>query len=130
MKNNTSLTFNTSNGLSGNIVTDFVEDSFGHVWVGCFNAPTLSKIKENSTEKINFSNGAEESLTFALEKDVFDNIWIGTGVFGLYRYDGAVVNRTIDGHPGNTIRALLNDRNGNLWVGSSSGLAKYLPSVN
>jgi ligand-binding sensor domain-containing protein len=130
IKNNTIFTFNTGNGLSGNIVTYLVEDSYGNVWAGCFNASTVSRLNGNSAEKIQFTNGNAESLTFALERDTFGHIWIGAAVFGLYRYDGAVMNRVYDEPPGNTIRALLSDKDGNLWVGSSTGLGRYVVGVN
>jgi ligand-binding sensor domain-containing protein len=130
IKDNTSFTFDTSNGLSGNIVTDFAEDSFGKIWVGCFEATTVSRINGLTAEKIQFTTGTSESLTFALERDIFGDVWIGAGLYGLYRYDGAVMNRIYDDAPGATIRSLLTDTNGNLWVGSSTGLGRYVVGIN
>jgi ligand-binding sensor domain-containing protein len=130
IKDNSAVTFSIFNGLSGNTVTDFVEDSFGNIWVGCFDGTRISRINDNVVDRINFSTGAPQSLSLTLEKDIFGDVWIGTGIFGLYKYDGAVMHQVYDGPPANTIRSMLTDKNGDLWVGTTNGIAQYVVGIN
>ena len=54
------------------------------------------------------------------------SIWVGTEGAGLVRLkDGKIQRFTAkDGLPGNEVRALLEDRDGNLWVGTNHGLGR------
>ena len=130
IKNQKSVTFNKASGLSGDIVTDFSEDSFGNIWVGCVEGTTVSRINGNSVEQINFSNGSPQNFTYAIEMDDYKNMWVGTVVFGLYKYDGSFMGRVYEGPPGTTIHAMLKDRNGALWIGTTTGLARYIVGIN
>ena len=123
-------TFDKASGLCGDFVTDFREDSFGNIWVGCVEGTTISRISGNHVEQINFSNGSPQNFTGAIETDKYDNVWIGTVLFGLYKYDGAFMGRVYEGPPGSTIRDILKDSDGALWIGTTTGLAHYIAGGN
>ena len=61
------------------------------------------------------------------------NFWLGTNGGGLLRIDvsqGRVISRYTerDGLSGDLVRALLEDRDGNIWVATHSGLTRVTPS--
>lgn len=61
------------------------------------------------------------------------NVWLGTNGAGLIRIDlesGRVVRRYTerDGLSGDMVRAVLEDRDGNIWVATHSGLTRVTPS--
>ncbi|WP_207063265.1 two-component regulator propeller domain-containing protein [Motiliproteus sp. SC1-56] len=62
----------------------------------------------------------------SLEVDKDGNVWAGTWGGGLSRFDGEAwkVYTEADGLPSNHIFMLHEDRGGQLWVGTSHGLAK------
>lgn len=126
IKGQQSVTFDKTNGLAGDIVTDFHEDSFGNIWVGCVEGTTASRISGNQVEQIYFSNGSPQNFIGAIEMDDGDNMWIGTILFGLYKYDGSFMGRVYEGPLGNSVRSMLKDRDGALWIGTTTGLARFI----
>jgi ligand-binding sensor domain-containing protein len=129
IKNQQVVTFDKSGGLCGDLVSDFCEDSFGNIWVGCVEGTSIARISGNYVEQISFSNGSPQNFTRAIEMDKYDHVWIGTVLLGLYKYDGAFMGRVYEGVPGTTIREILNDREGALWIGTTTGLARYIVGV-
>ena len=63
-------------------------------------------------------------------------IWIGTHNTGLYRYDGYQAVRYANhpfqpsSLPNDRVSTLFEDRDGRLWAGTQSGLARYNPAAN
>lgn len=131
IKDQKMVTFDEASGLCGDYVTDFREDSFGNIWVGCVEGTTISRISGNHVEHISFSNGSPQNFVRAIEMDKYDHVWIGTVELGLYKYDGAFMGRVFEGPPGSTIRDILKDSDGALWIGTTTGgLARYIAGVN
>ena len=65
-----------------------------------------------------------------IHQDRRGDLWFGTNVYGLWRYNGDTLSRipviTAAGEqrPGR-ITGFVEDRNGTLWIGTSSGLLRY-----
>jgi len=60
----------------------------------------------------------------AFARDGSGALWIGTAGNGVYLYDGVSAFQSIaEGLPSNTVRALLKDHLGRIWVGTDAGLA-------
>lgn len=60
--------------------------------------------------------------------DNLDNKWLGTWQNGIIKYDDTDwINFTTSnsGLPNNQINSIANDNNGNIWIGTSSGLTKF-----
>jgi hypothetical protein len=53
-----------------------------------------------------------------------DRVWLGS-VLGLYRNDGAGWIQLRDNLPSEVINAIIQDRHGNCWIGTTKGLVKF-----
>lgn len=111
-----------------------MEDSDGYIWIGTrrqglykYNPQTehCSRIKLNSQ--------FEDFITYPYE-DGQKNIWIGTNNGGLFfydRYNGEFTNYTTEnGLPSNSIMAVIQDNEGNLWISTNAGLCCFDPVHN
>jgi ligand-binding sensor domain-containing protein/signal transduction histidine kinase/AraC-like DNA-binding protein len=121
--------------LSGNMITSVIEDHYGNLWIGTidgglnlFDKKYRRFIKYYHDAKNKYSIG--NNTIFCMYVDKKNNFWIGTENGGLNRaiyelnsknvsFEKYVNNKNID-HSinSNTIRCLLEDRQGNFWIGT------------
>lgn len=143
---------NKLNSLSYNDVWVIVNDRRGRIWVGT-NGGGLDLYqgegknnfynwKFNKTGKQKLSSNNIYSICESHKKNTKENetiIWIGTAN-GLNKFvisndtgsnDGARLNVQIcyftvdNGLPDNSVESILEDDNGNLWIGTSSGISFF-----
>lgn len=101
----------------------------------CFGIKGIAQIYETSITKVTNQEGKSPSATFAISEDKNGFIWFGT-VDGLYRYDGHNF-KIFRNEPGNinslsnnTIRDIVFDSEGNLWIATQGGgLNKFYPET-
>ena len=128
----------TKNSISGNAVREICEDGFGNIWIGTEDAG-LNKLNAKSKEVTRFeSTGSSTSIPYSnihgllIEKN---NLWIGTFEHGLDIMDirtGKVKKHYEAGNGKNDLKSnfivsLLQTKKGDIYVGTSSALYKYLP---
>ncbi|MBX2874885.1 MAG: response regulator [Saprospiraceae bacterium] len=132
--------------LANDIVRRVFEDAHGNIWIGT--AKGLHKIEAAETTKehpeiVLFQNTEEDarSLSHNYVLDIFESssgyLWIGTFGGGLnqlvYEEDGrgAYFKRywEKDGLPSNTIKGILEDEVGQLWLTGNGGLSKFDPET-
>ncbi len=116
--------YDTIDGLTGNLVSRFLEDREGNVWV------TTSK----GVDKFSDLQVATYSTREGLASEEVDSVlasrtgtlWIGeVDALDALR-DGKVSSiRAGKGLPGNQVTSLFEDHKGRLWVGIDSGLTIY-----
>ena len=79
------------------------------------------------------ANGRDASRVWSVAQDRRGNVWIGTDSAGLGRYDkdnGTLTFVTTEhGLPSNTIRAIVEDDSGHLWLGTVNGIVRYGPQT-
>ena len=86
-------------------------------------------------QHISLKEGLSQSTVYDIKQDNFGYIWVATAD-GLNCYDGYkfVVYRHDENDslslPSNSISSLLLEKNGNLWVATDGGLAKYNHKLN
>ena len=132
--------------LANDIVRRVFEDANGNIWIGT--AKGLHKIEAGETSKEDpkitlYQNSEEDSrsLSHNYVLDIFESsagyLWIGTFGGGLnqlvYEEDGrgAYFKRywEKDGLPSNTIKGILEDEVGQLWLSGNGGLSRFDPET-
>jgi len=104
-------------------VTSISEDGEGRLWLA---AGGRLYVMEN--ERLTPVAGWKKVFDVkAIARDGLGQMWIGTDGEGLFRFsDGKVTAfRAEDGLANNQVRAILCDRKGALWIGTSGGLSCY-----
>ena len=123
------------NGLSSPSVGSILERSNGELWLG---------LRENGIDIIERSSGRLRSLkpeagnpdalgngmVISLAETADHAVWAGT-LAGLFRFDPVTLKFRGYGERagvrGSTIRRLLGGKNGELWIGTNTGLFRWTP---
>jgi signal transduction histidine kinase/ligand-binding sensor domain-containing protein len=116
--------FDSSGGLSADLINGFFEDREGSLWVATTSGidnfrdlpvATFSKRQGLSSDSVDSVVAAQDG-----------SIWVGTlGALDSI-HDGHVSSiRSHDGLPGKQVTAMLEDHRGQLWVGVDNGLYMY-----
>lgn len=124
------------NSICGNYVLSVCADSKGNLWIGTWGGGvTVYNPKKNSWK--HFKNIPEDPLSLSsnnawvINEDHEKKIWIGTHGGGLNLYNpgtdnfqhyDAGGNFPANSINNNTVRALVEDEAGNLWIGTDNGL--------
>jgi diguanylate cyclase (GGDEF)-like protein len=123
------------NSLSHNNVLDIKEDHLGNLWVAT--QVGLSRYIEgvgferhNPLKKQEGSQG----LITKIAVDSENSLWLGTEQHGVVYYNPStsatkLFSKRSDGKglPSNYVQALLFDKKGELWIGTTGGLTIYTP---
>lgn len=128
-------------GLAGNEIRSIYQDGSGDIWVGTTTG--LTRITEQAgrfTFKSYYHTDAPGSLgddfITTIAGDNNHTIWIGTQHKGINRFEPATQTFTRFEHDNNkgpahnTIRKIVADNTGKLWIGTLEGLSIYTPGDN
>src|SRR6185312_5584353 len=111
------------------------EDSAGRLWVGSGQAGAAYRDTDGSWHNVPGFSGHPQGAQQATVRDFLepskDRIWIATDGNGIIEYVPGAAHTKILEHdpampsslPGNSVRALLQDRSGNVWVATDLGVA-------
>lgn len=120
--------FTKDRQLIGNYVRSVIDIGQNSVLVG--SSEGLSLIKDNRAQNaLSNTDIAMSVLSFA--KRQHGGAWVGTYLNGLMYWQDQALTPYLsqeDGLPNNEIRAILEDRKGNLWIGTTNGLVKQDPA--
>lgn len=111
-------------GLSHPNALSVFEDSRGALWAGT-SGGDFNRIAGGGIERFGADRGLEPATVLSMAEHE-GTLWVGTGGGGLFRFDGRMFHRfrgpTVE--TGTIVMALLNARDGTLWLGSERGLKK------
>jgi ligand-binding sensor domain-containing protein/signal transduction histidine kinase len=119
-------TYSMRDGLSGNVVSAITEDAAGNFWIGtkdgglnCFQAGKFVAYPASD-------HGPPGNDISCLYLDKTGALWVGTSGHGLARYREGKWTRYSkrDGLVSNSISYIIEDNEGNLWIGSNLGLMR------
>jgi diguanylate cyclase (GGDEF)-like protein len=108
--------------LGGSSVRAFFEEADGTLLVGAWNG--LYRLRAGRVERVPDRGLIRNVRTVHVDRR--GAIWVGLEAEGLVRLQGGTARRftTADGLGGNEVRALLEDRDGTLWVATYGGLSR------
>ena len=126
-----------SDGIISNIVYSLDEDKDGNIWIGT--SLGVNKISKDFKILETYpTNGDENSLGETEIYNIYcddekELVWVGSSNLGIFKIDTNTKEITRYSNdpndenslPDNQIGAILRDDKGNLWVGTSNGLAYY-----
>jgi ligand-binding sensor domain-containing protein/AraC-like DNA-binding protein len=127
-------------GCIGSII-----DQAGNLWVGCISGVQIVNLHSRKNGSLNFR---QRRLVYKLdhpESGIIDKItsfcqtkngtlWLGSNCYGLYRrtIDGSgkehfKVYTTSDGLANNSVKGIVEDKRGMLWITTDNGLSEFDP---
>ncbi len=121
--------YRSSRSLADNSVRDIAESSDGTIWVATIGG--LHRVSGGNPSGVFSSSTIIHHNTSLLYRTKDGHLWAGTYGQGLFRYGTGepAVYRAPAVLPDNYILALLEDSEGNVWVGTQNGLLRLSRSV-
>ena len=128
--------YTNRDGLASNMAAHLAEDADGGLWIGYRNAfgitrLTLDKERVRSATTYTAANGLSSDKVLFLGFDKNGVLWAGTD-HGLDRFDGGGWKHygRSDGLIWDDVNtnAFFADADGGVWIGTSRGLSRYVPS--
>ncbi len=118
-------TYNTANGLSSDVAYSFTEDKDGLIWIGTYQG--VSAFDGKKFKNYTLENGLSNEHVEDILCDSYGQVWFCTygGGFGKLKGDSIVMSVIHEGVNNNIIKSMIEDREGNYWIGSWNGLYKY-----
>ena len=110
-------TYDKSSGLAGNFIYSIFRDSQGRLWVGN-SQKGVSMLKDNVFQGFSAENGFVNEKIKAISEDRFGRVYFGTDGSGVFVYD-EVNFVPIPELRRKYIRAIIRDREDNLWVATA-----------
>jgi diguanylate cyclase (GGDEF)-like protein len=117
------VTYDNYQGLTDNYVRAIAQTSDGSVMIGTSRG--LNHYKDEKITAIQDDPSLENDAILSLAPAKDGSVWAGMYSTGLINWkDGVVRERLAKNSPifGTQVRALLEDRNGSLWIGTALGL--------
>ena len=120
--------YNIENGLPTSEANFILGASDGYIWIGGYSG--IIRYDGTSFERLEASDGLTNGRT--LFEDSRGRIWVGTNDNGVVVIDGADRSHitTDEGLPSSSIRSFAEDKEGNIYVGTSAGVCYLDPAKN
>jgi DNA-binding NtrC family response regulator/ligand-binding sensor domain-containing protein len=120
---------NDTKSLNQNRLNNLYLDSFGNLWIGSDGRGLDKFIPQSGSFQHFFDRESGFDIVLCMYEDKKGRFWIGTYNGGLHLFNRETGEREIftekDGLPHNSIKGILEDENGNLWLSTERGLSKF-----
>lgn len=116
-----SIIYDATNGLPTSDANYILGAKNGYIWIGGYSG--IIRYDGNIFERLPTSNGLTSGRAFF--EDSKHRIWVGTNDNGVAVIDGNNIRQFTyrDGLPSSSIRHFAEDKDGNIFVGTTTGLA-------
>lgn len=116
-----SIIYDATNGLPTSDANYILGAKDGYIWIGGYSG--IIRYDGNNFERLPTSNGLTSGRAFF--EDSKHRIWVGTNDNGVAVIDGNNIRQFTyrDGLPSSSIRHFAEDKDGNIFVGTTTGLA-------
>jgi ligand-binding sensor domain-containing protein/signal transduction histidine kinase/DNA-binding response OmpR family regulator len=118
--------FDRGSGLSGNLVTALMEDRLGRIWVGTEEG--LDVIEQDKVRSMqSLLHTSEPTPIHLIHQDHGGDLWVATWSQGLFVIGKSGTRRLsiADGLPSDFVFGIYEDERGDMWLGTSRGLALF-----
>jgi signal transduction histidine kinase/ligand-binding sensor domain-containing protein/CheY-like chemotaxis protein/HPt (histidine-containing phosphotransfer) domain-containing protein len=118
--------FNRHNGLSGDMVSALIEDRQSRIWVGTNEGlDVIDRGKITSMQSLLGASGP--TPVHLIYEDRAGNLWVATQTQGLFVIDAHGTRHLgmADGLPNDWVLAIHEDDRGDIWLGTTDGLALW-----
>ena len=129
-----------ANTLSGNNTYALFEDTDGSIWSGSLDAGINRIRPDGSIETFTASNssGLTTPSVRCIYRDRKGRYWVGAGNEGLFRFEPQARHFSKVNSADQTgivldqlqVKSIAEDDDGNLWLGTTASLWKYVPETN
>lgn len=101
----------------------------GTIWIGTDSG--IVRFADGMAHRVSLPAKASPARALAMSRDRDDNIWIAAGPYGLLRVsvDGHISHPAWDWRADGSVTAVFEDREGNLWLGTSKGIERWRDGV-
>ena len=108
-------------------ITSSLTDEDGSLWIGYRGG--ISHLANSDRNVFQAAQGFADRIVTSIVRDQHHRLWAGTDGGGLFLMaEGGQPGRcyrTPDGLPSNVVYALLPEKDGSLWLGTSNGLSQF-----
>ncbi|WP_064603980.1 ligand-binding sensor domain-containing diguanylate cyclase [Photobacterium sp. J15] len=121
-------TWDKTRGLAGDYIRTVLALDSGEIIVGSSKGMSVIKNKQVRNYSPSASNQLDgETLSvISLAPRRKGGAWVGSFNHGLFIFNNQELKHVdLQGLPSNAIRTILEDNQGNLWIGTTAGLVKY-----
>ena len=117
----TSVLYDSTNGMPTSEANPIAQSSDGFIWLGGYSG--LVRYDGNTFYRYDSTSGI--SSVFALYVDGNNRIWIGINENGvaMLDFDETKVYGRVEGIRSHSVRSITEDKNGNIIIGTTQGLA-------
>jgi len=117
----------TEQGLPQNSVNAMVQDHRGYLWIGTFGGLARFDGERFTVFDSADTPGFGSDRIFCLNESRSGVLWIGTVDGGLIRFDDGVATTYTehDGLPSGSISSIRHDTEGDVWINTSRGIARF-----
>lgn len=120
-----SRVWTASDGLPANSITDVIQKDDGYIYLGSYDG----LVRFDGVEFLTINKNTNPNFSFVSARTLFQdskkNFWLGANDEGVtvIAQDGKIRRYdTTNGLPNNSVRSFAEDKNGRVWVGTSSGI--------
>ncbi len=125
--------YTTADGFSSDEPGAIFQDSNDNIWVGSYDGTGIDKFDGTDVTIYSFADGIANlhiRYSGAIAEGSDGTLYFGTN-FGVAVFDGLEWTSIAlaAGLPDEVVRSIIEDTDGNLWIGTFTGLSKYNPTL-